>query len=219
MVFHDVARSGGCAAALAYQATHDALTGLINRVSSTAASTALLSCALGRRHDARPLYLDLDQFKLVNDTCGHQAGDELLKQITGLLQTRFAPATRSRDSAATSSASCCRIAPPIVPRRSPTACARRFASIRFEWHDGAMNVGVSIGIVEINSTSESIASVISAADVACYAAKDSGRNRVHMYQNGAAPGTTSRDAVGVAPDAGMRREPSRAVLSADRADR
>ncbi len=86
-----------------------------------------------------------------------------------------------------SSACCCRIAPPIARRRSPTILRQAIREYRFEWQDGAMNVGVSIGIVEINSASESIGSVMAAADVACYAAKDSGRNRVHMYQSGSAP--------------------------------
>jgi EAL domain-containing protein (putative c-di-GMP-specific phosphodiesterase class I) len=111
----------------------------------------------------------------------------LLKQITGLLQTRI----RTSDTIA-------RLGGDEFGLLLQDCTADRAAKIadnlrqaireyRFEWQDGAMNVGVSIGIVEINSTSESIASVMSAADVACYAAKDSGRNRVHMYQYGAAP--------------------------------
>jgi|HigsolmetaAR202D_1030399.scaffolds.fasta_scaffold02705_2 diguanylate cyclase (GGDEF)-like protein/PAS domain S-box-containing protein len=188
MVFHDVSKERRLRRALAYQASHDALTGLINRREFENRLNEALSSA--RADPSRThvlLYLDLDQFKLVNDTCGHQAGDRLLKQITGLLQTRL----RSSDTIA-------RLGGDEFGVLLEDCNAERAAKIadnlrqairdyRFEWHDGPMNVGVSIGIVEINGASESIASVMSAADVACYAAKDSGRNRVHMYQTSSAP--------------------------------
>src|SRR5690606_20947927 len=133
------------------------------------------------------LYVDLDQFKLVNDTCGHQAGDQLLKRITGLLQTRV----RTSDTIARLGGDEFGILLKDCTAERATRIAddlrQAIREYRFEWRDGAINVGASIGIVEINGESESIASVLSAADVACYAAKDSGRNRVHMYQYGAAP--------------------------------
>ncbi|HEX2492738.1 MAG TPA: EAL domain-containing protein [Steroidobacter sp.] len=188
MVFHDVSKERRLRRALAYQASHDALTGLINRREfENRLNEALVNARVNEATTHVLLYLDLDQFKLVNDTCGHQAGDRLLKQITGILQTR----TRSSDTIA-------RLGGDefgILLQDCTAGCAAKIADnlrqaireYRFEWQDGAMNVGVSIGIVEINSASESIASVLSAADVACYAAKDSGRNRVHMYQYGAAP--------------------------------
>jgi diguanylate cyclase (GGDEF)-like protein/PAS domain S-box-containing protein len=188
MVFHDVSKERRLRRALAYQASHDALTGLINRREfENRLNEALLTARSDESTTHVLLYLDLDQFKLVNDTCGHQAGDRLLKQITGILQTRI----RTSDTIA-------RLGGDEFGLLLQDCTADRAAKIadslrqaireyRFEWQDGAMNVGVSIGIVEINSASESIASVMSAADVACYAAKDSGRNRVHMYQYGAAP--------------------------------
>ena len=188
MVFHDVSKERRLRRALAYQASHDVLTGLINRREF---ENRLNEALLTARSDAGAthvlLYLDLDQFKLVNDTGGHQAGDRLLKEITGILQTRI----RTKDTIA-------RLGGDEFGILLQDCTAERAAKIadtlrqaireyRFEWQDGAMNVGASIGIVEINNTSESIGSVMSAADVACYAAKDSGRNRVHMYQYGAAP--------------------------------
>lgn len=188
MVFHDVSKERRLRRALAYQASHDALTGLINRREFESRLNEALVAARSDGETAHVLlYLDLDQFKLVNDTCGHQAGDRLLKQITGILQTRI----RTSDTIA-------RLGGDEFGILLQDCTSERAAMIadslrqaireyRFEWQDGAMNVGVSIGIVEINSTSESITSVLSAADVACYAAKDSGRNRVHMYQYGAAP--------------------------------
>ena len=188
MVFHDVSKERRLRRALAYQASHDALTGLINRREfENRLNEALLTARSDETTTHVLLYLDLDQFKLVNDTCGHQAGDRLLKQITGILQTRI----RTRDTIA-------RLGGDEFGILLQDCTAERAAKIadslrqaireyRFEWQDGAMNVGVSIGIVEIKSSSESIGSLMSAADVACYAAKDSGRNRVHMYQYGAAP--------------------------------
>ena len=188
MVFHDVSKERRLRRALAYQASHDALTGLINRREfERRLNEALLAVRAEESTTHVLLYLDLDQFKLVNDTCGHQAGDRLLKQITGVLQTRI----RARDTIA-------RLGGDEFGLLLQDCTAERAAQIaddlrqaireyRFVWQDGAMNVGASIGIVEINSGSESVASVLSAADVACYAAKDSGRNRVHMYQYGAAP--------------------------------
>jgi diguanylate cyclase (GGDEF)-like protein/PAS domain S-box-containing protein len=188
MVFHDVSKERRLRRALAYQATHDALTGLINRREfENRLNEALFAARAADGVTHVLLYLDLDQFKLVNDTCGHQAGDRLLKQITGVLQTRIRTcdtiARLGGDEFGVLLQDC------NAPGAEVIADGLRQAirDFRFIWQDGAMNVGVSIGIVEINRESESITSVLSAADVACYAAKDSGRNRVHRYSHGAAP--------------------------------
>ena len=188
MVFHDVSKERRLRRALAYQASHDALTGLINRREFENRITQALSSARGGTDVCHVLlYLDLDQFKVVNDTCGHQAGDRLLKQITGLLQTRL----RDTDTIARLGGDefgillqDCTADRAAVIAESLCQAIRDF---RFVWQDGALNVGVSVGIVEVNRESESIANLMSAADVACYAAKDSGRNRIHMYERGAAP--------------------------------
>ncbi|HEU4655239.1 MAG TPA: EAL domain-containing protein, partial [Steroidobacteraceae bacterium] len=188
MVFHDVSKERRLRRALAYQASHDALTGLINRREfENRLNEALIAARINTMTTHVLLYVDLDQFKLVNDTCGHQAGDRLLKQITGILQTRI----RNGDTIARLGGDefgillqdC------TAERAGKIADSLRQAirEFRFEWQERSMNVGASIGFVEINRDSESIASVMSAADVACYAAKDSGRNRVHMYQHGSAP--------------------------------
>jgi diguanylate cyclase (GGDEF)-like protein/PAS domain S-box-containing protein len=189
MVFHDVSKERRLRRALAYQASHDALTGLINRREfENRLNEALLTARSANSEVTHVLlYLDLDQFKVVNDTCGHQAGDRLLKQVTGLLQTRI----RTSDMIA-------RLGGDefgVLLQNCATDRAARIAEslrqairdFRFVWQDGVVNIGVSIGIVEINRDSESITSVLSAADVACYSAKDSGRNRIHTYQHGAAP--------------------------------
>ncbi len=183
MVFHDASKERRLHRALHYQASHDALTGLINRREF---ENRLTTAVESVRHDASCrhalLYLDLDQFKLVNDTCGHPAGDQLLKQITGVLQSRV----RIGDTLA-------RLGGDefgILLQNCPLEQAERVAEtlrqaireFRFMWQDGALTVGVSIGIVEITSDTPTVASVMSAADVACYAAKDQGRNRVQLYK-------------------------------------
>jgi diguanylate cyclase (GGDEF)-like protein/PAS domain S-box-containing protein len=188
MVFHDVSKERRLRRALAYQASHDALTGLINRREFENRLTDALASARSDDGIAHVLlYLDLDQFKVVNDTCGHQAGDRLLKQVTGLLQTRL----RSTDLIARLGGDEFGILLQDCTSEQAATIAdslrQAIRDFRFLWQDGAFNIGVSIGIVELNQESESITSVMSAADVACYAAKDSGRNRVHMYQHGAAP--------------------------------
>ncbi len=188
MVFHDVSKERRLRRALAYQANHDALTGLINRREfENRLNAALLSAQTETSISHVLMYLDLDQFKVVNDTCGHQAGDRLLKQITGLLQTRLRTsdviARLGGDEFGVLLENC------SAAEAMPIADNLRQAirDFRFMWKDGALNVGVSIGYVEINRSSESIVSLMSAADVACYAAKDSGRNRIHAYQHDEIP--------------------------------
>jgi diguanylate cyclase (GGDEF)-like protein/PAS domain S-box-containing protein len=188
MVFHDVSQERRLQRALTYQATHDALTGLMNRREFE----VRLGDALQAARDSSSvrhvlLYLDLDQFKVVNDTCGHDAGDRLLKQVTSVVQTRI----RTSDTLA-------RLGGDefgVLLHECTLDTAHRIAEglrqairdYRFIWQDRVLKVGVSIGMAEITGESETTASVMSAADVACYSAKDSGRNRVQTYQQGRAP--------------------------------
>ena len=183
MVFHDVSKERRLHRALYYQASHDALTGLINRREFENRLTTAVEDArqpAGGRHAL--LYLDLDQFKLVNDTCGHPAGDLLLKQITGLLQSRV----RGGDTLARLGGDefgillqDCSLDQAL---RVAETLRQAICDYRFVWQDGGIAVGVSIGIVEITRDTPTVASVMSAADVACYSAKDSGRNRVELYK-------------------------------------
>jgi diguanylate cyclase (GGDEF)-like protein len=133
------------------------------------------------------MYLDLDQFKVVNDTCGHQAGDRLLKQITGVVQTRIRTtdvlARLGGDEFGVLLADCTL----ETASRIAENLRQAIRDFRFVWQDRVMNVGVSIGLAEINGSAETLAAVMSAADVACYSAKDSGRNRVQTYKQGRAP--------------------------------
>ncbi len=183
MVFHDISKERRLHRALHYQASHDALTGLINRREfENRLNAAVESVRADSECRHALLYLDLDQFKLVNDTCGHPAGDQLLKQITGVLQSRV----RGGDTLARLGGDefgillqSCSLDQALRVAESIRQAIRDY---RFIWQDGALAVGVSIGIVEITSETPTVANVMSAADVACYAAKDQGRNRVQLYQ-------------------------------------
>ena len=182
VVFHDVTRERRLKRALSWQASHDALTGLINRREfDNRLHAALLSAQRGEGSYAL-LYIDLDQFKLVNDTCGHPAGDRLLRDVTGLLQSRV----RASDTIARLGGDefgvlleGCTLEQSTRIAESVRQAIRDF---RFVWGSSTLSVGASIGIVPISAGTENVASVMSAADVACYAAKDAGRNRIHVYE-------------------------------------
>jgi len=188
MVFHDVSQERRLQRALTYQATHDALTGLINRREfESRLNDALQSVRAQPALGHVLMYLDLDQFKVVNDTCGHEAGDRLLKQITSVVQTRIRTtdtlARLGGDEFGVLLADCTL----ETASRIAENLRQAIREFRFVWEERVLSVGVSIGLAEINGSTESLAAVLSAADVACYSAKDSGRNRVQTYRQGRAP--------------------------------
>lgn len=181
LVLHDVRSEREYASQLTYQATHDALTGLINRREfEQRLGLAIASARDSGRHHGM-LYLDLDQFKLVNDTSGHAAGDELMRQISMLLQKRL----REGDTLA-------RLGGDefgVLLENCPTEHALRIAEelrqtvadFHFIWHKRTFTIGVSIGLVNISDGAMTLAEVLSAGDAACYMAKEKGRNRVQLY--------------------------------------
>ncbi len=184
MVFHDISKETRLFRQLSYQAAHDATTGLINRQEFE----NQLVAALQQAHDDPDvshalLYLDLDQFKVVNDTFGHTAGDELLRKVTELIQVNV----RSTDIVARLGGDEFGILLERCDKRRAVEVAEslRLAveEFRFAWKDAFTNVRCSIGVVMINNESPSVASAMSHADVACYSAKDMGRNQVHLYQD------------------------------------
>ena len=167
---------------LSYQASHDALTGLVNRREFEQRLRQLIDLARQEDTEHALCYLDLDQFKVINDTCGHVAGDELLRQLGMLLPDKV----RKGDTLA-------RLGGDefgVLMERCSIMQATRVANglldairnLQFHWEDKTFNVGVSIGVVPIDETSESITEVLSTADSACYAAKDGGRNQIHVYR-------------------------------------
>jgi diguanylate cyclase (GGDEF)-like protein/PAS domain S-box-containing protein len=182
IVFHDVTKERRLKRALSYQASHDALTGLINRREfDNRLHAAVLSAQRGEGSCAL-LYIDLDQFKVVNDTCGHQAGDRLLRDVTGLLQARV----RASDTIARLGGDEFGVLLEGCTLDQATRIAdgvrQAIRDYRFMWGSSTLSVGASVGVVQIKSDTQSVASVMSAADIACYAAKDEGRNRIHVYE-------------------------------------
>lgn len=169
-------------ARLVYQATHDALTGLVNRNEFERRLNKAISSA--RRHGRTHAlcYMDLDQFKIINDTCGHAAGDELLRQVAlmlkDLLRERDTLARLGGDEFALLLENCDLKDANLVAE----ACRNMIRQFRFKWENRLFNIGVSIGLVMIERDSGSITDLLSAADAACYVAKDLGRNQVHVYQ-------------------------------------
>jgi diguanylate cyclase (GGDEF)-like protein/PAS domain S-box-containing protein len=182
IVFGDVTKERRLKRALSYQASHDALTGLINRREFDTRLESAVTAAQRGEGEYVLLYVDLDQFKVVNDTCGHSAGDRLLRDITSLLQTRV----RASDTIARLGGDEFGL---LLERCSIEQAERVADSIRqaihgyrFLWGANSLSVGASIGVVRIGRDTTSSASVLSAADIACYAAKDGGRNRVQVYE-------------------------------------
>ena len=181
LVFHDVTEQRRVAGEMSYRAKHDALTGLVNRHEFESRLRGLLQHARDESREHALLYLDLDQFKLVNDACGHGIGDQLLQQVAKL----FSEAVRARDTLARLGGD--EFA--ILLEHCPMAHAERIAAqicervghFRFS-HDGrSFRIGVSIGLVPVLQRWSSVAALMQAADVCCYAAKQAGRNRVQVW--------------------------------------
>lgn len=182
MVFRNIAEARATARKMDYLASHDPLTGLFNRREFESRLEQALLAA--RRDDAEHAlcYLDLDQFKVVNDTCGHEAGDELLRQLATLLHGRI----RQHDMLARLGGDEFGVLLDSCPVGKAQGIANELRAVvedyRFAWQDKTFAVGVSIGLVAITTETESLSWALSAADTACYMAKDSGRNRVHVYE-------------------------------------
>ncbi len=167
---------------LAWQSRHDGLTGLINRWEFEQCLEQVLSDAQTHNQQHSLCFLDLDQFKIVNDTCGHAAGDELLRQVTDLLQKQV----RATDTLARLGGDefglLLNHCPLVQSMRIANALRQSLQEFRFIWQDKTFTIGVSIGLVVIDADTLNLSNVLSAADMACYAAKNAGRNRVHIYQ-------------------------------------
>jgi len=182
LVFHDVSESRDLNRRLSYHASHDILTGLVNRHEFENRVERALKSAKARETSYALLYLDLDQFKIVNDSCGHSAGDMLLTQLGALLKSKI----RWRDTLARLGGdefgvlleSC------SLEEAMNTAETLRMAigEYKFVWEERNFRLGVSIGVVPITADNEDVAALITAADSACAAAKEAGRNRIHSFQ-------------------------------------
>jgi len=179
----DITEVHAIAQKVTYQASHDLLTGLINRHEFERILSNLVESANQINNEHALFFLDLDQFKIVNDTCGHVVGDELLRQISARILTlldsddtfariggdEFAIVLRSKSITEATG-----IAEELIE------FVKKF---RFRWEQHVFRIGVSIGITAITPDTVSSVDLIKQADSACYAAKDAGRNRVHIYQD------------------------------------
>jgi diguanylate cyclase (GGDEF)-like protein/PAS domain S-box-containing protein len=182
LVFKDVTELRGLEREMSFLAQHDALTGLLNRRELEIRLERCLRTAReeGRHHAL--FYLDLDEFKLVNDTSGHLAGDELLKEVTAALAARLRPGdTLARLGGDEFGV----LLEDTSPERARVLAETLRAAVRahrFVWQDRIFEIGVSLGTIMIDRASGDLVQVLSAADAACYVAKEAGRNRIHEYQ-------------------------------------
>jgi diguanylate cyclase (GGDEF)-like protein/PAS domain S-box-containing protein len=183
VLLHDVTELRGLHRQMSYQATHDALTGLVNRREferrlDEAADTA-------RRGDATHMlcYLDLDRFKIVNDTSGHLAGDAMLREVAKILRE----AVRDSDTVARLGGDefgMLLVGCPVdKARQIADDVCRAVAAYRFVWQERVFNIGVSIGLIEIGREAGSVEQLLAAADSACYVAKKEGAGRVSVYSS------------------------------------
>ncbi|MGD8809265.1 MAG: EAL domain-containing protein, partial [Gammaproteobacteria bacterium] len=182
LVFHDVSESRELNRRLSYAASHDVLTELVNRSEFENRLKRALNSARAKETSYALLYLDLDQFKIVNDACGHNAGDQLLQQLGALLKSKI----RWRDTLARLGGDefgvlleGCTIEEAV---RTAETLRELISDFRFVWEDRTFRLGASIGVVPILPDTDDVASLMTAADSACAAAKDAGRNRIYCYQ-------------------------------------
>jgi diguanylate cyclase (GGDEF)-like protein/PAS domain S-box-containing protein len=180
MVFHDVTKLRALTMQLSHQATHDALTGLINRVEFDARVEQAIHSASKSEKQHTLCYIDLDQFKIVNDTCGHPAGDELLMQLTrllrGCLRESDVLARLGGDEFGVLLLGC-----PLKKAEKITETLRqKVEAFRFRYENREFRVGTSIGVVPIHDNRTNLTELMKAVDSACYVAKEQGRNRIHV---------------------------------------
>ena len=179
----DISERKHAEASLSYHANHDRLTGLVNRyVFEHELENALASVRFQNNLHVL-LYIDLDQFKIVNDTCGHVAGDELLCQLSNMMLSLF----RENDTLARLGGDEFGVLLLNCNAETGERIAHELLDMinhyRFIWEGQQFTIGASIGLVEINEDSDSIVSMLGHADVACYAAKDAGRNQIKIYSS------------------------------------
>ena len=182
VVFRDITQNRVLARQLSWQASHDFLTGLVNRREFEHHLSLSIDSTRTQNQKHSLCYLDLDQFKVVNDSCGHAAGDELLRQLSSLMGKQL----RSGDVLARIGGDEFGIILNNCSLDNAISLTDKLLhtiqGYRFIWHDNAFSIGASAGLVEINPECGDINSVLGAADAACFAAKNRGRNRYHVYQ-------------------------------------
>jgi diguanylate cyclase (GGDEF)-like protein/PAS domain S-box-containing protein len=188
VVFHDDSNLRSLDQQLSWQASHDALTGLANRREFERRLTELLASASrgGKTHAV--MYMDLDHFKAVNDNGGHAAGDELLRQLTSVMQAPMRTTDLLARIGGDEFGALLEACPPDQALRVANQIREAVNGFVFVWQGRQFKVGVTIGLAPIDASSGSVAQVISNADALCYQAKADGRDRVQVYRAQEDPG-------------------------------
>jgi diguanylate cyclase (GGDEF)-like protein/PAS domain S-box-containing protein len=181
VVFHDVGEIRGLTQQMSYQATHDPLTGLINRREFERRLDDAMDAAHSEEAIHMLFYMDLDRFKTVNDTCGHMAGDQMLKEVAALIKEQVRDSDFVGRLGGDEFGALLIGCPIDKARQIASDICNAVAGYRFVWKDKIFNIGISIGLVEISHVSGTLQDVMSAADSACYVAKQQGRGMVHVY--------------------------------------
>jgi len=182
LIIRDISEATSMARKMAYLSSHDALTGLINRAEFDDRLTEALEESFRIRSEHVLCYIDLDQFKMVNDTCGHIAGDELLKQLTSLLQSQIQPPHTLARLGGDEFGILYRDTGIAEAREEISMLLSLVRSYRFFWEGRQFEIGASIGMIAVNANSVSQTELMKSVDSACYIAKDLGRNRIHVYE-------------------------------------
>ena len=182
IVFHDISQLRAMAQQLSWQASHDSLTGLVNRRELEHRLAQLLEPSHGKGRQHVLLYIDLDNFKVVNDSCGHAAGDELLRSLTSLMATKIRGSDTLARVGGDEFAALLETCPLDQGLRIANAIREVVRDFRFAWEGRSFAVGASIGLVPIDAASADIGSVLAAADQCCYEAKNKGRDRVQVHR-------------------------------------
>jgi diguanylate cyclase (GGDEF)-like protein/PAS domain S-box-containing protein len=182
LVFHDVSESRELNRKLSYHASHDILTGLVNRREFESRLERAMKSARAREASFALCHIDLDQFKIINDNCGHSAGDALLGQVGALLKSKI----RWRDTVSRLGGDefgvlleSCSLEEAI---RNAEGLREAIRNYKFVWEERTFRLGASIGVVPLSPENEDVAALLSAADSACAAAKENGRNRIYSFQ-------------------------------------
>jgi len=181
VVFHDVGEIRGLTRKMSYQATHDPLTGLINRREFERRLDEAMDSAHAEEAVHMLFYMDLDRFKAVNDSCGHIAGDNMLREVAALIKDQVRDSDFVGRLGGDEFGALLIGCPIEKARQIATDICNAIADYRFVWKDKIFNIGISVGLVEISHASGTLQDVMSAADSACYMAKQQGRGQVHVY--------------------------------------
>ncbi|MFN7086131.1 MAG: EAL domain-containing protein [Burkholderiales bacterium] len=182
VVFHDISQIRAMARQLAWQASHDALTGLVNRREFERRLAQLIDTARAKGREHALMFMDLDNFKAVNDTCGHGAGDELLRQLTAVMLSRMRGSDTLARLGGDEFGALLEACPLDQALRIANTMRETVREFRFVWENKTFNIGVSIGLVPIAADSGDADRVMSLADACCYDAKNKGRDRVQVHR-------------------------------------